>query len=95
MVIAVPVAVPVAVSVEDSAAKDIFEGLEALGEEDFSDEEEPEAYDSDGGTSYMRYVGDEYDELVLRDDYEGSDDEEPEVVAHLYSDGRVERVDDL
>jgi len=82
-----------AVSVEDAAAKDIFDGLEALGEDDFSDDEEAEEYDSDGGTKYMRYAGDDYDELVLREDYEDEEGEEPAVVAHLYPDGRLERVD--
>jgi len=85
-----------AVSVEDATAADIFNGLEALGEEDFSDDEEADEYDSDGGTSYMRYAGEDYDELVLLADYEDEDKEEqPAVVAHLYQDGRVERMDDL
>jgi hypothetical protein len=87
-----------AVSVEDATAADILNGLDALGEEDFSDDDDPEGYESAGGTSYMRFAGvcgDEYDDLVLLAEYEDEDVEEPAVVAHLYPNGRVEQADGL
>jgi hypothetical protein len=87
-----------AVSVEDATAADILNGLDALGEEDFSDDDDPEGYESAGGTSYMRFAGvcgDEYDDLVLLAEYEDEDVEEPAVVAHLYPNGRVEKADGL
>jgi len=86
-----------AVSVEDDGG-DIFDELDPIGEDDFCDEEEPEGYTSDGGTEYMCYPDDGhgYQELVRMEDYEDeSSGLEPAVVAHLYSDGRVEQVDEL
>jgi hypothetical protein len=51
-----------------------------------------EQYTSEGGTEYMKYPpnhGEDYNELVLKAEYDDDGAEEPAVKAHLYPDGKV------